>query len=69
MEKNKKGKYSKAIMDRCLYYGIICFDIYNYSTLDFQKDYYTRYTTDDGLHPNSIGHDKIFKKIIKEMGD
>jgi lysophospholipase L1-like esterase len=55
--------YNAAIKERCESRGIIFFDAYNGTGLDFKKDLSTKHTTTDGLHPNETGADILAHRI------
>ena len=56
-------QYVSAIKERCEAKGIICFDAYNGTGLNFLADYYTNATTSDGLHPNAKGHSILGQRV------
>ncbi|BCX15754.1 MAG: hypothetical protein KatS3mg097_646 [Candidatus Parcubacteria bacterium] len=57
---NEKIKaYEKIIQDECKKRKIVFLDIVN----EWLKSNYLRFLSNDGIHPNEKGHQKIFKKV------
>ena len=60
--------YNTAIRDACKRHGIVCYDAYSKSGLDFAREFHqgAMTTSRDGLHPNAAGA-KILGKRIAEF--
>lgn len=54
--------YNNAIKEKCKHYGIICFDSWEETGLNFAADI-EKVTTDDGLHPNEKGAKILGQRI------
>jgi len=52
-------KYNNIIKDICEKRNIVFVDIFQ----DWLDKDYKKFLSDDGIHPNEIGHQKIFEKI------
>lgn len=53
--------YNNVIKDCCNKHDILFINLFKY----WFGQSYKRFLSDDGLHPNEVGHRKIFEKIIK----
>lgn len=58
------SQYSQAIKTMCEKYHFVFYDAYKECGFDFAYDYYHgRVTTNDGLHPNTVGANILGRKI------
>lgn len=60
--------YRKAIIEVAEKYSVPCIDLYAMSGMNFAHNVDERnYYSTDGVHPNDIGHQKLYERVLKSI--